>query len=117
DTFGPSGGVEDPKHVFENILDSIKHAKAVAEAYRKILKSSSFDSETKTEIHNAIALLIRKWREVQSTLERKDSDKPKATTTNGKGFTPDPNCPDCHGTGTIIGKTGMEWDCWKCRQR
>jgi hypothetical protein len=71
DTFEPSDEVEDPHHVLMNVLDSIKDSKAVAEAYRKIFKVSSFDREAKAEIYNAINQLIVKWRTVQSTLNRK----------------------------------------------
>jgi len=63
--------VEDPAQVLTNVLDSIKDAKSVAEAYRKIFKVSSFDREAKKQICDAINLLIVKWRTVQSTLERK----------------------------------------------
>jgi hypothetical protein len=63
--------VEDAAVVRKNILNSISDAKGVAEAYRKILKISSFDRATKIEISDAINLLIRKWRSVQSTLAAK----------------------------------------------
>jgi hypothetical protein len=66
-----SDDVEDPAVVLSNVLDSIKNAKSVAEAYRKIFKVSSFDREAKEKIYNAIQLLIAKWRTVQSTLDRK----------------------------------------------
>jgi hypothetical protein len=36
---------------------------------------------------------------------------------NGKNHHANKDCPECHGTGTITGKTGMTWDCWKCRPR
>jgi hypothetical protein len=65
------GGVADPAHTLKNALDSISGAKAVAEAWRKILKATPFDSEAKAEICNAITLLIAKWRTVQTTLEKK----------------------------------------------
>jgi hypothetical protein len=71
DTFEPSEDVEEPAQVLTNALDSIKSAKSVAEAYRKIFKVSSFDREAKKQIYDAIKLLIAKWRTVQSTLERK----------------------------------------------
>jgi hypothetical protein len=71
DTFEPDDNVEDPSIVLHNILDSIKQSKSVAEAYRKILKASSFDRAAKKEISDAIELLIRKWRSVQSTLTAK----------------------------------------------
>jgi hypothetical protein len=62
------GGVEEPEKVLTNVLDSIKQSKAVAEAYRKILKVSSFDRAAKQRISDEIGLLIRKWKSVQSTL-------------------------------------------------
>jgi hypothetical protein len=62
------GGVEEPDKVLENVLDSIKQSKAVAEAYRKILKVSTFDHAAKKRISDEIGLLIRKRRLVQSTL-------------------------------------------------
>lgn len=71
DELEPSDEVEDPTQILTNILDSIKHAKAVAEAYRKILKSSPFDREAKAQIYNAINQLIVKWRNVQSALDKK----------------------------------------------
>jgi hypothetical protein len=71
DDFEPSNEVEDPAKILTNILDTINHAKGVAEAYRKILKVSPFDREAKVEIYNAINKLIVKWRTVQSTLDTK----------------------------------------------
>jgi hypothetical protein len=71
DTFEPLEDVEDPVKVLENILDSIKDAKAVAEAYRKILSKSPFAREEKKKIYDEITLLISKWKRVQSTLDRK----------------------------------------------
>jgi hypothetical protein len=71
DDLEPSPEMEDPTQILTNVLDSIKHAKSVAEAYRKILKSSPFDREAKTQIYNAINQLIVKWRTVQSTLDKK----------------------------------------------
>ena len=68
DTFEPDETVEDSRTVLINVLNSIKQSKAVAEAYRKILKASPFDRGAKKEISDAIELLIRKWRSVQSTL-------------------------------------------------
>jgi hypothetical protein len=68
DTFEPDENVEDPKKVLENVLDSIKQSKAVAEAYRKVLKVSPFDRAAKKQISDEIELLIRKWRSVQSVL-------------------------------------------------
>jgi hypothetical protein len=71
DTFEPLEDVEDPVKVLENILDSIKDAKAVAEAYRKILSKSPFARKEKKKIYDEITLLISKWKRVQSTLDRK----------------------------------------------
>jgi hypothetical protein len=71
DDFEPSEDVEDPAKVLSNILHSINRAKAGAEAYRKILKVSSFDREAKAEIYNAITQLIVKWKAVRSTLDKK----------------------------------------------
>jgi hypothetical protein len=71
DTFEPS--VEEPAQVLTNVLDSIKDAKSVAEAYRKIFKVSSFDREAKKQIYDAINLLIAKWQRVQSTLSSRVS--------------------------------------------
>ncbi len=67
-----SEDVEYPAQVLINVLDSIENAKAVAEAYRKIFKASSFDGEAKAQIRDAIKLLIVKWRTVKSTLDRDD---------------------------------------------
>jgi hypothetical protein len=103
DTLEPSDEVEDPAQILTNILDSIKHAKSVAEAYRKILKSSSFDREAKEQIYNAIKQLRAKWQAVQSALDAVggDIDAPKKKT-----------CRKCHGTGTITSKkTGTTVDC------
>jgi transcriptional regulator with XRE-family HTH domain len=68
DAFEPNDNVEDPRIVLLNVLDTIKQSKAVAEAYRKILKVSPFDRGAKIQISDAIDLLIVKWRSVQSTL-------------------------------------------------
>jgi hypothetical protein len=64
----PKALVEDPAIVLNNVLDSIKQSKAVAEAYRKILKVSPFDREAKKQISDGIESLSRNWRSVQSTL-------------------------------------------------
>jgi hypothetical protein len=71
DTFEPDGNVEEPRKVIGNVLDTIRQSKAVAEAYRKILKVSPFDSAAKKQISDEIEWLIRKWRSVQSTLATK----------------------------------------------
>jgi ParB-like chromosome segregation protein Spo0J len=76
DTLEPDENVEDPAIVLNNILDSIKQSRAVAEAYRKILKASHFDRGAKKEICDAIESLIRKWRSVQSTLSAKLTSRP-----------------------------------------
>jgi len=61
--------------VLTNILDSIKHQRAVAEAYRKILKVSPFDREAKEQISDAIMSLIKKWRSVQTSLRRGETNR------------------------------------------
>ena len=66
-----SDEVEDAAQVLTNALDSIKQAKAVAEAYRKIFKKSVFDLEAQEQLGHEIDLLIVKWRTVKSTLDRK----------------------------------------------
>jgi hypothetical protein len=80
DTFEPDDNVEDPAIVLNNVLDSIKQSRAVAEAYRKILKVSPLDRGAKKEISEAIDSLIRKWRSVQSTLAA-NADAPVETST------------------------------------
>jgi hypothetical protein len=47
----------------------------VAEAYRKILKASSFDREAKAQIYNAIRDLRAKWAAVQSALDTKQASQ------------------------------------------
>jgi hypothetical protein len=85
--------VEDPALVLADALDTIDWHKAVAEAYRKIFKVSSFDREAKEQIRAAIKKLIIKWRTVDSALDNKP-------------------CSKCHGTGTITSKkTGTTVDC------
>jgi hypothetical protein len=42
DAFAPNENVEEPVKVFVNVLDTIKQSRAVAEAYRKMLKVSLF---------------------------------------------------------------------------
>jgi hypothetical protein len=54
--------VEAAEHVAENVLDTIKRQAAVANAYRKIFKVSSFDKEANVEIRSAIEALISKWQ-------------------------------------------------------
>jgi hypothetical protein len=78
DELEPSDEVEDPAQVLTNVLDSIEDAKALAEAYRKIFKVSSFDREAKAKIYNAINNLIVKWRTVQSTLDKKGHGNAKS---------------------------------------
>jgi uncharacterized coiled-coil DUF342 family protein len=68
DTFEPDENVEEPRQVLMNVLDTINQHRAVAEAYRKLLKRSPFDRGAKKEISDAIESLIRKWGSVQSTL-------------------------------------------------
>jgi hypothetical protein len=70
------GDVEDPAIVLTNVLDTIKQARGVAEAYRKILQRSPFDRAAKKEINDAIESLLRKWRSVQSTLAAKGDEEP-----------------------------------------
>jgi hypothetical protein len=77
--------IEDPAIVLVNVLDSIKQSKAVAEAYRKILKASTFDRGAKKKISDAIESLIRKWRSVQSTLAARENDD----TPSGSGSAPE----------------------------
>jgi sigma54-dependent transcription regulator len=74
DTFDPDDAVEDPAIVLENVLDSIRHAKSVANAYRKIFKVSSFDRGAKNQIDEAITALIGKWRSVQTLLRRAETN-------------------------------------------
>jgi hypothetical protein len=71
DDLEQSNDVEDPKQILWHLLDTVKGQKATAEAYRKIFKKSSFDSDTKAQIFNEINQLIVKWRIVQSTLDTK----------------------------------------------
>jgi hypothetical protein len=62
--------VEDPKIVTKNILDTIGRHKAVAEAYRKVIKlSSGLDREA---IAIAINSLITKWNSVFKALEKRE---------------------------------------------
>jgi hypothetical protein len=68
DDFEPRDDVESSATILRNVLDTIEQSKSVAEAYRKIFKASPFDREAKQQIDNAIMLLIRKWRSVQSLL-------------------------------------------------
>ena len=86
-----SEDVEEPAQVVTNFLDSIRNAKSVAEAYRKIFKASSFDREAKKQMCDEINLLIAKWRKVQSTLEEISTEKSCAACdgNHGKG------CPHC----------------------
>jgi hypothetical protein len=106
DTFEPDENVEEPGKVLVNVLDSIKQSKAVAEAYRKILKASTFDRGAKKEISEAIESLIKKWRSVQSTLAAHALDEPPTEPSGGgsepKVGEPTENEPtadhDCPGT-------------------
>jgi hypothetical protein len=75
DAFEPDDDIEDSAVVLTNILDSIKHQRAVAEAYRKILKVSPFDREAKEQISDAIMSLIKKWRSVQTSLRRGETNR------------------------------------------
>jgi len=54
--------VEAAEQVATNVLDTIKRQTAVANAYRKIFKASSFDKEAKAEIRSAIEALMSKWQ-------------------------------------------------------
>jgi hypothetical protein len=65
-----SDEVADAAFVLDHALDSLDGAKALAEAYRKIFKKSSFDREAKEQIRHAIKLLIIKWRTAESALDK-----------------------------------------------
>jgi hypothetical protein len=54
--------VERPEVVEKNLLDTVGGHMAVAGAYKKIFKLSSFDRETKIRINEAITKLINKWQ-------------------------------------------------------
>jgi hypothetical protein len=63
DTFEPDEAVDDSDKVLRNVLDTIKQSRAVADAYRKILKASPFDREAKMPLHIVIEPTAsgRKW--------------------------------------------------------
>jgi hypothetical protein len=67
-------GVEEPEKVLANVLDTIKDQKAVAAAYCKIFRRSTFNSDAKEAIRAEIGVLIRKWRAVQATLATPPTD-------------------------------------------
>ena len=64
--------VAEPEAVRRRILDALGQHKAVAEAYRKIIKASRFEDAARNEIRNSIELLKQKWGRVQGALKRKE---------------------------------------------
>jgi hypothetical protein len=60
--------VEHAREVHKNILESIKDAKAVAEAWRKVTTPLTFDGEQKDQIVTEIGLLTRKRACVRSAV-------------------------------------------------
>jgi hypothetical protein len=62
--------VADPEDVLENVLHDLGRATALAHAYKKSFKLSSFDPEAKIRIDAAITKMINKWRSIQTTLTR-----------------------------------------------
>jgi Protein of unknown function (DUF3102) len=110
--------VEDPKVVAGNILDTIEHHKELARVFRKFCKLSSFDHETKKQLHEGIEVLIAKWRLVQTTLKKDDPKPPSGPSSGSKPegepepkdttapaetapteTVPHPDCPACAGSG------------------
>jgi hypothetical protein len=65
--------VERPEQIKVNILDTVDCHCAVVRAYKKILKVSSLEQETKDEISTAIGRLIIKWRSLQAALAPDDA--------------------------------------------
>ena len=63
--------VEDPEVVKRNCLDTLDRHHAVAEAYRKVFKRSSFDDTAVAELRGAIDRLMQTWAVVRSTLEKR----------------------------------------------
>jgi hypothetical protein len=62
-----------PEVIAENILYCIARVNENARVFNKLFKLSTFDRETAARINTAIDGLIKKWRSIQSTLERGDS--------------------------------------------
>lgn len=60
-----------PEVVIDNLLHSIGGMNESARVFNKVLKDSVFDREAVTKINAAIDRMIKKWRSIQSTLEKK----------------------------------------------
>jgi hypothetical protein len=64
-------GVAEPAEIRRNLLDSIDRAKAIARAYKKVLKVASLDQEAKVEISDALGGLISLWQSLPLGAVRK----------------------------------------------
>jgi hypothetical protein len=60
--------VESPEVIEGNVMDTFGRHRAVANAYRKIFKVSSFDPEAKARISNAIDRLIATWKSTREAV-------------------------------------------------
>jgi hypothetical protein len=59
-----------PEVIAENILYCIARVNENARVFNKLFKLSTFDRETAARINTEIDGMIKKWRSIQSTLER-----------------------------------------------
>jgi hypothetical protein len=68
-------GIVPPEEFRANILDTIERQRAVARAYKKILKKvlavSSLDQASEDEVSAAISTLINTWQSLQRALARR----------------------------------------------
>jgi ParB-like chromosome segregation protein Spo0J len=69
---GDDGDIAPPEQIAENISYIIKRIDENARAVGKILKASALDREAVARINTAIDGMIKKWRSIQSTLEKKE---------------------------------------------
>jgi hypothetical protein len=62
--------IASPEVIAENILYAIARVNENARVFNKLLKVSVLDRETAARINTAIDGMIKKWRSIQSTLEK-----------------------------------------------
>ena len=77
------------------------------------LMPATFDKMIKAERDETLKNLERAGAVIVAAIDKLESLVETKATSNGKDHHANKDCPDCHGTGTVTGKTGMS--CRRCR--